>query len=338
MTERAETSVRMSSWQRWTMVAVILGSAIVFLDTSVVNLALPAIAEELPLGNLAPLEAQSYVRDGYFLTLSALLILGGGLTDYFGRRRMFTIGLLGFLVTSVLCGFAPNVHTLIAFRLLQGATGALVVPGSLAIITASFEGEQQGKAFAKLARTAGIQHLLYQSVGSAHRNTGIPHFDNKWRVEQTIRELGFPSWTVLRPVFFMDNLLSPWFKPSIQQGMLALGIRPDTRLQMIAVRDIGKYGLRAFERQEAVNGRAIDIAGDELTGPEAAAILSEVIGRRITFESVPLAQVRASSEEFAIMYEWFDAVGYDADIEGTARELDVSPTRFSEWAAEQRWE
>jgi EmrB/QacA subfamily drug resistance transporter len=176
MSERSGTAAeagagRMSSWQRWTMVAVILGSAIVFLDTSVVNLALPRIARDLPLGNLAPLEAQSYVRDGYFLTLSALLILGGGLTDYFGRRRMFTIGLFGFLATSVLCGLAPNVYTLIVFRLLQGATGALVVPGSLAIIAASFEGEQQGRAFGVWAGASAATSILGPFVGGVLVNS-----------------------------------------------------------------------------------------------------------------------------------------------------------------------
>jgi EmrB/QacA subfamily drug resistance transporter len=156
---------RMSSWQRWTMVAVILGSGIVFLDTSVVNLALPRIADELPLGTLAKLEAQSYVRDGYFLTLSAFLILAGGMTDFFGRRRMFAIGLVGFLVTSLLCALAPNAYTLIAFRLLQGAAGALVVPGSLAIITASFEGEQQGRAFGIWAGASAGTSILGPFVG-----------------------------------------------------------------------------------------------------------------------------------------------------------------------------
>src|SRR5919106_1381511 len=146
----------MSSWQRWTMVAVVLGSGIVFLDTSVVNLALPRIGEELqsPIFGFARLEAQSYINNGYFLTLSALLILAGALNDYFGRRRMFTIGLFGFLVTSILCGLAPNMELLILFRILQGATGALVVPGSLAIITASFDGEQQGRAFGLWAGAA----------------------------------------------------------------------------------------------------------------------------------------------------------------------------------------
>ena len=166
-------SAGFSTWQRWTMVAVVLGSGIVFLDTSVVNLALPTIAEELdsPLFSLAPLEAQSYVANGYFLTLSALLILAGALTDFFGRKRMFTLGLAGFLATSVLCGLAPNMETLILFRILQGATGALVVPGSLAIITASFEGEQQGRAFGLWAGASAATTILGPFIGGVLVNS-----------------------------------------------------------------------------------------------------------------------------------------------------------------------
>ncbi len=161
----------MDTWQRWTMIAVVLGSGIVFLDTSVVNLALPTIAEELPRGGLAKLEAQSYVAYGYFITLSALLILAGALTDYYGRRRMFALGLGGFLVTSLLCGIAPNMQLLIAFRILQGATGALVVPGSLSIITASFEGEQQGRAFGLWAGASAATTILGPFVGGVLVNS-----------------------------------------------------------------------------------------------------------------------------------------------------------------------
>ncbi|HEU5050587.1 MAG TPA: NmrA/HSCARG family protein [Gemmatimonadales bacterium] len=217
----------------------------------------------------------------------------------------------------------------------EGAWGAVAIQNTW---EAGVEREEeQGKRFARVAREAGIRHLHYQSVASAHRHTGIPHFENKRRVEETIQQLRFPSWTVLRPVFFMENLLSPWFKPGIGQGTLAIGMKPETRLQMIAVRDIGSYARETFERHEEVNGRAIDIAGDELTGPQAAAILSEISGRRITFLSVPIEQVRAASPEYAIMLEWFDAVGYDADIDGTSAEFGVRPTRFREWAREQDW-
>jgi uncharacterized protein YbjT (DUF2867 family) len=221
-------------------------------------------------------------------------------------------------------------------RALEGAWGAVAVQNTWE--AGVEQEEEQGKRFARLAKETGVHHVLYQSVASAHRNTGIPHFENKWRVEQTIRDLGLPSWTVLRPVFFMENLLSPWFKPAIDQGTLAIGIKPVTKLQMVAVRDIGKYGLRVFERYRELNGRAIDLAGDAITGPEAAAILSEVTGRSIGFHSVPIEQVRAGSEDYALMLEWLDTVGYDADIEGTAAEFGIPPTRFREWAAAQRWD
>lgn len=159
--------------KRGTMLAVILGSGIVFLDTSVVNLALPKIAKELPsrfLG-LGELEAQAYVANSYFITLSALLILGGALNDYYGRKRVFAVGLAGFGVTSLLCGIAPNAELLILSRILQGATGALVVPGSLSIITASFEGEEQGRAFGLWAGASAATTILGPLVGGIMVNT-----------------------------------------------------------------------------------------------------------------------------------------------------------------------
>lgn len=197
--------------------------------------------------------------------------------------------------------------------------------------------EEQGKRIAEIARRQGVQHYVYSSVGSAHRSTGVPHFDNKWRVEETVRGLGFPSYTILRPVFFMENWASPWFKPGTEQGKLMVGLRPETVLQMIAVQDIGRYGRLAFERHRELNGRALDIAGDELTMPQTAAILSEITGRQITFEPVPLEQVREFSEDFALMLEWFDAVGYNADIAALEAQFEVPPTRLREWAKQQSW-
>jgi uncharacterized protein YbjT (DUF2867 family) len=220
-------------------------------------------------------------------------------------------------------------------RALDGAWGAVGVQNTW---EAGVEREEdQGKRFARAVKDAGVRHFLYQSVGSAHRETGIPHFDNKWRIEQSIRELGIPSWTILRPAFFMENFLGPWFKPYLDQGTLAIGIKPETKLQMIAVRDIGKYGRAVFERHAELNGRDVDISGDELSGPEMAAVIGEITGRRIDFHQVPIEQVRAGSEDAAAMYEWFDEVGYNADIDEHAREFGIRPTRFREWAKEQRW-
>lgn len=149
----------------WTLIAVVLGSGIVFLDSTVVNVALDHIGQELPATYVGSLEGQSYVVFGYLLTLSALLILSGSLADVYGRRRMFLIGLSGFGVASVLCGVAPNLELLIVFRLIQGIFGALLVPTSLALISATFEGEERGRAFGIWAAASGATTLLGPPLG-----------------------------------------------------------------------------------------------------------------------------------------------------------------------------
>lgn len=197
--------------------------------------------------------------------------------------------------------------------------------------------EVQGKRTAEVAKAVGVQHFVYGSVGSAHRATGIPHFDNKARIEATVRKLGFPSHVILRPVFFMENLTSPWFKPYIDEGNLAVGIKPDTKLQMVAVADIGKYGRIAFEKHAELNGRAIDFAGDELTMPQAAEIIGKAAGKPVSHFQVPIEEVRKVSEDFALMLEWFDAKGYEADIAGNAKTFGVAPTSFADWANAVAW-
>jgi uncharacterized protein YbjT (DUF2867 family) len=220
-------------------------------------------------------------------------------------------------------------------RAVEGAWGVFAVQNTW---EAGIDGEEeQGKRLAEISRERGVHHLVYTSVGSADRETGIPHFDNKWRIEEAIRGLEFPSYTILRPVFFMENWLAPWFRPAIDEGTVAIGIRPDTQLQMIAVDDIGRYGRVAFEKSEEFNGRAIDIAGDELTMPEVADAIGRASGRTLSFFQVPIEQVREFSDDFAIMLEWFDRVGYDADISGNAGEYGVSPTTFDAWAAQVSW-
>jgi EmrB/QacA subfamily drug resistance transporter len=133
--------------QRWTLLATIIGSGIVFLDGTIVNVALPRIGRDLPASILGVLEGQTYIVSGYLAVLAALLILAGALSDHYGRRRVFGIGLASFGVTSVVCGLAPTLELLTIARLFQGAAGALLVPGSLAIITNAFEGQQRARAF-----------------------------------------------------------------------------------------------------------------------------------------------------------------------------------------------
>src|SRR6266536_3452710 len=153
------------STKRWILIAAVLGSGIVFLDSTVVNVALPRIGRDLPRTFLGVLEGQSYVYNAYLLTLSALLILAGAVNDFYGRKRTFLVGLVGFGMTSVLCGFAPSMELLVLFRILQGAAGALLVPGSLALITANFSGEEQGRAFGVWAGASGATTILGPLVG-----------------------------------------------------------------------------------------------------------------------------------------------------------------------------
>jgi EmrB/QacA subfamily drug resistance transporter len=151
----------MSRSQRLTLVATILGSTIVFLDSTVVNVALPAIQEDLDTG----LSGQQWVVEAYLLTLVAFLLVGGSLGDLYGRRRLFEIGLTGFAATSVLCALAPSVELLIAGRALQGVAGALLVPGSLAILAATFDGVARGRAVGIWTAWAGISTLVGPAGG-----------------------------------------------------------------------------------------------------------------------------------------------------------------------------
>jgi uncharacterized protein YbjT (DUF2867 family) len=214
--------------------------------------------------------------------------------------------------------------------LLRALVGVWGVFGVQNTLEAGVEREEaQGKRLATLAREAGVEHYVYTSVGSAHKRTGVPHFDNKWRIEETVRSLGFPSHVILRPVFFMENLLAPY---SLRGDTLSSALGPDTKLQMIAVDDIGWFGARTFTDAAALNRREIDIAGDARTMREAAEILTEALGRPIAFAQTPIEQVRQYSGDTALMLEWFERGGYSADIASLEREFGRALTKLSDWA------
>jgi EmrB/QacA subfamily drug resistance transporter len=152
-----------SRQQRLTLIATILGSTVVFLDSTVVNVALPAISDNLDAG----LAGQQWVVEAYMLTMVSLLLVGGSLGDQFGRRRMFVAGLVAFGATSALCAISPSVEFLIAARALQGVAGALLVPGSLAIVAATFEGAERGKAVGTWTAWTGIATVVGPAGGGA---------------------------------------------------------------------------------------------------------------------------------------------------------------------------
>jgi len=194
---------------------------------------------------------------------------------------------------------------------------------------------RQGIMLADAAKQAGIAHYVYTSVGSAHRNTGIPHFESKWKVEQHIRQIGLPA-TVLRPVFFMENFTT-FCKPSAE-GILMMPMRADKKLALVAVRDIGEFGAAALMRPNDFLGHAIDLAGDELPMPEVAAQLSKVTGRSIRFQGLPLEQAEATmGHDIATMFRWFNEVGYQVNVAALKQTFKIPLTTFAEWVKTVDW-
>ena len=154
--------------ERLALVAAILGAFVAFLDMSVVNVALPAIRRSMGGG----IAAQQWIVDAYLLTLSALILIAGSMSDLFGRKRIFVVGLLGFGVASLLCAFAPGVTFLIVARGLQGIAGSLLVPSSLAMIMSTFGGEAQGRAIGTWTAWTGISFLVGPLLGGALVDAG----------------------------------------------------------------------------------------------------------------------------------------------------------------------
>jgi len=175
-----------------------------------------------------------------------------------------------------------------------------------------YEGEiKQGKNVADAAKAASVQHLVYSSVGSAHRGMGQKHFDSKWVIEQYIHTLDVP-YTILRPVAFMDN--NNWRRAYILSGTYTgMGLRPEKGVQTIAVEDIAVFVALAFANKKDYLSKTIELAGDELTESQTVEVFSKVIGRPVTL-AAPSGQSWAPEEEAKAAFNFFNGEGYDANI------------------------
>jgi uncharacterized protein YbjT (DUF2867 family) len=218
-------------------------------------------------------------------------------------------------------------------KALEGAT-------SLFAMTTPFGGgtqaeTRQGISAANAAKAAGV-HLVFTSVGSANRHTGIPHFDSKYEVEKHIADIGVRA-TVLAPVYFMENLL--FGREQLAKGIYAAPLPPTRRLAQVAVVDIGAVAVRVLEDPARFAGKRFDLAGDELTGNDVIAVLSRVTRRPFTYFQVPLDVFRQRmGEDQAKMAEWFDRAGFTADRAALRREFpDVAFHDFESWAKAQDW-
>ena len=205
---------------------------------------------------------------------------------------------------------------------------------------AGYEREvSQGITLAEAAKAKGVEHFLYSSVGSSYRKTGIAAFDGKWEIEEHIRRISRSSglpYTILRPTSLMED----WeeMRQEIVGGTLAQPLAPDRALQQVSVEDIGVFAAMAFEDPEGWLGREVDLAGDESTMVELAETFGRVLGRKVEYAQVSWEEFReAYGEDLREMYEWFEEVGYEADI-GALREEYPDLTTFERYLRKHGWD
>src|SRR5215217_316463 len=218
-------------------------------------------------------------------------------------------------------------------RALEGAYGVFSVQNYL---ETGYDGEvQQGKTVADAAKAAGVEHFVYSSVGSAHRQTGIPHFESKWEIEEHVRQIGLP-YTILRPTAFMQNW--EWTREMILGGALAQPYDPDKPFQQVAVEDIGAFAAIAFENPDRWIGREVDLAGDEQSMTEIAETFGRVIGREVSYYQVPWDQFEEQmGTEATVNMRWINDVGYEAGIAALRQEY-LELTTFERYLRSHGWE
>jgi len=179
----------------------------------------------------------------------------------------------------------------------------------------------QGKLIADIAKKSGVQHLVFSSVISANRKTGVPHFESKWIIEQHIEELRISS-TIIRPAVFMEDLTDKRYVPPANWGMIARIAGRDTRIKWIAIEDIGSVVARVFSDPQAFIGKKLSLAGDERSIAEAREIFKKVDGKApFRFAMPPWLFRRLVNNELVEMWLWFRHGEFDASVEETRKML-----------------
>ena len=187
---------------------------------------------------------------------------------------------------------------------------------------------RQGINLAEEARRNDVHHFVYSSVASADQNTGIPHFESKHKLEEHLRSTGL-RYTIVRPAFFMENWLV--LRSGIEEGILSFPLAPETRLQMIAVDDIGGVVAAAFEKPGHWQGRTLELAGDELSMAELTAAFSRMAGREVRYEQASWEEwEKKVGAERTVMFRWFESPGYHVDIVEARREYPALSS-FERW-------
>lgn len=216
-------------------------------------------------------------------------------------------------------------------RAMEGVDGVYSVQSHA---EAGVEAEiRQGMHAADAAKRARIEHFVYSSVAAADHNTGIPHFDSKYTIEQHLRTTGL-HYTIFRPAFFMENWLG--MREQLQEGALRLPLRPETTLQMIAVDDIGAAVTMAFTHPRHWDGRAVELAGDELSMSELAASFGRMLGREVRYEQVPWEQFEQHmGPEMTKMWRMYENGGFGVDLQALRQEM-ANLMTFERWL-QSKW-
>ncbi len=184
---------------------------------------------------------------------------------------------------------------------------------------------------------AGSPHLVYVSGAGAERPTAVPVLESKRQVEQRIRVSGLPH-TILAPVYLMENALNPWNLRALHHGKLALALPPERPLQQIATDDVVAFAALVLERAPDLAGERIELAGDELTGPDAGAALSLASGSTIEYERIDPAELGRVSPGLTLLFDWLDRVGFSVDIGALHRAYpDLGWRSFAQWAGARDW-
>ena len=185
---------------------------------------------------------------------------------------------------------------------------------------------RQGKSIADAAKSVGIQHFVYTSVGGAEGQSRVRKL-GKWEIEQYIQALGLPT-TILRPANFMEDIIGPRF--GAPSGTFSIALKPDVPLRLIAIDDIGALAALMFECPDAYLGQIIEIAGDSLTPPQVAAAISLATEHSISYGQIPLETIRQQNADVAQVFYFLNEIGYQTDIPAL-RKLYPNLTSFETW-------
>ncbi len=195
---------------------------------------------------------------------------------------------------------------------------------------------KEGMALVDAAKKTGVAHFIYSSVGGAERKTGIPFYESKFQIETYVKKSNL-KWTILRPTYFMENLLASEMLDNIYNGNFPFPLETEMSMQLLAVDDIGAMVTLMFNNPDIFIGKAIELAGDEVTGTQMAEVLSKVIGKTVTYQEIPVESLHQVSADYEMMFDWMNRRGYAADIESLQKMLPDLKT-FEAWASTISWE